>query len=279
MSVGSDLPTQRIGMVIEFDGSAFHGWQRQGNAFSVQEAVEDALFSIEQRTVKTVAAGRTDAGVHAEAMLIHADVNAARWQRSMRAYTHGLNQKLPDVVRITGVRAVSPEFHARFDCLERRYRYKIWNRSTPSAIYQWRHWWLPRALNVDQMTKAAESLIGRHDFSAFRASGCQAASPVREIKYIAIEQTGWELFIDIHADAFLYHMVRNIVGSLAEVGTGVWGVERVAQVLDCGDRSQAAATAPAHGLYFCDALYPGFSARDMIGKEVASIPSSTLLSA
>jgi len=273
------MTKQRIAMVIEFDGSAFHGWQHQNNALSVQQVVEEALSAIELREVKTVTAGRTDAGVHAEAMLIHADVDSERWQRSMRAYTQGVNQKLSESVRVTGVRGVSSDFHARFDCLERRYRYKIWNRSTPSAIHQWRHWWLPRELSLDAMTEASGYLIGRHDFSAFRAAGCQAASPVREVRHIAFEQVGWELFINIHADAFLYHMVRNIVGSLAEVGRGAWEPARMEQLLACGNRSAAAATAPAHGLYFCDAIYPGFSARETIGKEVAANSSAGSLSA
>lgn len=263
------MTKQRIAMVVEFDGSLFHGWQRQENATAAQAVLEGALGKIESHSVAITAAGRTDAGVHAEALLVHTEVDRARWHRSARAYTQGINQLLPDGICVTGVRAVHDQFHARFDCTERRYRYQIWNRSTPSAIHQWRHWWMPRGLDADAMTEASRYFLGRHDFSSFRASGCQAATAVREVKYIGIRQQDWECFIDIHADAFLYHMVRNIVGSLVRVGVGGWQPERIRELLDARDRSQAAATAPAHGLYFTDAIYQGFSARELIGKEVS----------
>lgn len=185
----------------------------------------------------------------------------------MRAYTQGMNQLLPDSVCVAGVRAVKDDFHARFDCSERRYRYQIWNRSTPSAIHQWRHWWMPRKLDPDAMREASECLLGQHDFSSFRAAGCQAATAVREIKHIGITQQGWEISIDLHADAFLYHMVRNIVGSLIRVGTGSWQAGKLVEVLSARDRNMAAATAPAHGLYFTDAIYQDFSATELIGKE------------
>lgn len=265
---------QRIAMVVEFDGSLFHGWQRQENAVAAQAVLEGALGKIEGHPVAITAAGRTDAGVHAEALLVHTDVDQARWQRSSRAYTQGINQQLPDGICVTGVCAVHDRFHARFDCRERRYRYRIWNRSTPSAIHQWRHWWMPRRLDVDAMAEAASYLLGRHDFSSFRASGCQASTAVREVRYIAVQQHGWECFIDIHADAFLYHMVRNIVGSLVQVGVGGWQPERVGEVLRVCDRGQAAATAPAHGLYFTDAIYRDFSAQEIIGKEITEVQGS-----
>ncbi|MDX8403726.1 MAG: tRNA pseudouridine(38-40) synthase TruA [Mariprofundaceae bacterium] len=258
---------QRIAMAVEFDGKAFHGWQRQKNAISVQSVLERALEKVEGYPVVSVAAGRTDAGVHAKALLVHADVNKERWQRSMRAYTQGVNQQLPDSVRVTGVRAVKNDFHARFDCRERRYRYQIWNRSTPSAIHQWRHWWMPRNLDLNMMKEASHCLLGTHDFSSFRASGCQASTAVREVRRIDITQQDLEIHIDIDADAFLYHMVRNIVGSLVQVGTGSWPAEKLLEVLSARDRNKAAATAPAHGLYFTDAIYQDFSATELIGKE------------
>lgn len=256
-------------MAVEFDGKLFHGWQRQDNASSAQATIEDALARIEGVEGKLVAAGRTDSGVHADALLVHADVSRERWLRSHRAYTQGLNQLLPEGVCVTGVRAVKRDFHARFDCLERRYRYQIWNRSTPSAIHRWRHWWVPRAINLNVMQEAAQHLIGRNDFSSFRASGCQAATAIREVRYISIQQQGWAISIDIHADAFLYHMVRNIVGSLARVGTEDWAPDKMIKLLMAKDRSQAAATAPAHGLYFTDAIYADFSSSELIGKELS----------
>lgn len=260
---------QRIAMVVEFDGRLFHGWQRQENASSVQAAIEEALTKIEGVESKLGAAGRTDSGVHAEALLVHADVCRERWQRSHRAYTQGLNQLLPEGVCVIGVRAVNGDFHARFDCVERRYRYQIWNRSTPSAIHRWRHWWVPRMISLDAMEEASQCLVGKHDFSSFRASGCQASTAIREVRHISMQQQGCEISIDIHADAFLYHMVRNIVGSLVRVGSGGWNPDKLTEVLKAKDRNQAAATAPAHGLYFADAIYADFSSSGLIGKELS----------
>jgi tRNA pseudouridine38-40 synthase len=257
------MERQRIVLALEYDGVRFHGWQRQDNADTVQQELESALTRIEGQAVEAVAAGRTDSGVHAEAMLVHADVSLTRWQRSPRAYVHGVNQLLPEGVVVTGVKAVAPDFHARFDCLERRYRYQIWNRSTPSAIQRWRHWWMPRPLDIEAMRRAATLIIGQKDFSAFRAAGCQAASAVRHVRSIEIERCGCEVHITAEADAFLYHMVRNIVGNLVQVGTGKWEPEHIAFLLECKDRTKAAATAPAHGLYFIDALYPEFRAADV----------------
>jgi len=258
---------QRIAMVIEFDGREFHGWQRQDNAISAQGVLEGVLAGIEQQPVPLTAAGRTDAGVHAEALLVHADVNMLRWQRSPRAYTQGVNRLLPDGICVTGVRSVAEDFHARFDCLERRYRYQIWNRTTPSAIHRWRHWWMPRPLDLNAMQDASKQLLGEHDFSAFRASGCQASSPVRELRRVDVKREGWIINIDVHANAFLYHMVRNIIGTLAGVGTQRWSPDQMSGLLKNRDRTLTGVTAPAHGLYFSDALYDGFSAREMIGVE------------
>jgi len=263
----SDMPEeyekQRIVLAVEFDGQGLCGWQRQKNALSVQALVEDALTRIDGEQASCVAAGRTDAGVHAEAMAVHTDVDAARFLRSNNAYIHGLNSLLPEQVRIVGVRAVQADFHARFDCRERAYRYQLWNRSTPSALSRWRHWWMPRRLNPEHMLQAAQCLLGRHDFSAFRASGCQSNSATRELRQLDIRQHGHAIFFYLRADAFLYHMVRNIIGSLVEVGVGNWPSVKMAEVLASGDRCQAAATAPSHGLYFTDALYDDFSARDL----------------
>ena len=257
---------QRIAMVIEFDGSHFHGWQQQENALSVQSVLQDALGAIEQRQLSLVAAGRTDAGVHAEALLVHADVSASRWQRSHRAYVHGCNNLLPASVRVTGVRQVEGEFHARFDCRERRYRYQIWNRSTAPALEPWRHWWMPRPLDIEAMRQAAGLCLGRHDFSALRASGCQASGAVRTVREIGIQSDGYSITFSVAADAFLYHMVRNLVGNLVEVGIGKRSVDEMQLLLSGGDRSQGAATAPAHGLYFTDAVYDEFRASELVGQ-------------
>ncbi len=257
---------QRIAMVVEFDGQPFHGWQQQNNATSVQAALQDALQHIEGKTVQVAGAGRTDAGVHAEAMLAHADVDATRWQRSHLAYIHGCNSFLPDQIRIVGVRAVQSDFHARFDCRGRSYRYQIWNRNTASALHRWQHWWIPRVLDVASIQQAAEHCMGRQDFSALRAAGCQAASATRCISALSIEKTGHCITISVSADAFLYHMVRNLVGNLVDVGRGRSTPDAFASLLANKNRSLGAATAPAHGLYFVDAKYDDFCSQELIGS-------------
>ena len=259
--------TQRIAICIEFDGHQFHGWQRQDNASTAQGALEKALSLIEGEHITTICSGRTDSGVHGEAMLVHADVSAARWLRSPKAYTQGLNQKLQAGIIATGVRAVEADFHARFSCLERTYRYQIWNRSTPSALSPWRHWWIPRTLNIDAMQTAAQQIIGEHDFTSFRAANCQAHSPIRRIHQISLQQHDCDIQLTLSANGFLYHMVRNIVGSLVQVGTGRWQPDIMGTLLQQKNRSLAAATAPAHGLYFINAKYPDFNSRDLIGYE------------
>ncbi len=258
-----NAPKQRIAMALEFDGRPFHGWQQQSNADSVQAALQQALQCIEGEPVGVIAAGRTDAGVHAEAMLAHADVDAARWARSTLAYLHGCNSHLPDAVRVVGVRAVEPDFHARFDCRERSYRYQIWNRTTSPALQRWRHWWMPRRLDIEAMQQAAAHSIGRQDFSALRAAGCQAASAIRTIRELSVERHGWTVSISVSADAFLYHMVRNLVGNLVEVGCGRRSPDAFAALLAGRDRGCGAPTAPAHGLYFTDARYDDFRASEL----------------
>ncbi len=258
---------QRIAMALEFDGGGFHGWQQQDNAISIQEELQKALSAIEGSSVPTVAAGRTDSGVHAEALLVHADVLLERWNRSHLAYVHGLNSKLPDGIRVVGVRAVSADFHARFNCRERAYCYRIWNRNTPSAIHRWRHWWVPRALNLESMREATTCCLGTQDFTSLRASGCQAAHAERTITRLEVGEAGGVIEIEVAADAFLYHMVRNLVGNLVEVGLGSQSAEGFKRLLAQCDRSRGAATAPAHGLYFTDAVYDQFSARELIGKS------------
>jgi len=257
---------QRIALALEFDGRPFHGWQQQDNAISVQACLQDALALVEGQPVRVMAAGRTDAGVHAESLLVHADVSSSRWQRSSRAYVHGCNSHLPDEIRVVGVRAVADDFHARFSCHGRSYRYQIWNRNTASALQRWRHWWMPRQLDVEQMQQAANHCLGLHDFSALRAAGCQASHANKNITHLNVEREGHCVYIHAAADAFLYHMVRNLVGNLVEVGSGKRSADAFADLLASGDRQQGAATAPAHGLYFVDALYEDFHSRDLIGQ-------------
>ncbi len=257
---------QRIALAIEYDGRPFCGWQRQQNGESVQAHLEAALERIEGVPTPLTVAGRTDAGVHAEAMVAHADVDADRWDRAPRAYVHGVNAHLPDGIRVVAARGVAPSFHARFDCTGRGYRYLIWNRQVAPAIARWRHWWMPRPLDLDAMRAAAEHCIGERDFSALRAAGCQARHAVRRIERVAIERAGCVVSIEVDGNAFLYHMVRNLVGNLVEVGTGKRTPDDFRGLLESGDRARGAATAPAHGLYFIDARYPEWSSREWLAS-------------
>jgi len=262
------IQKQRIALVIEFDGGKFHGWQRQDNAFTVQEAMEKAMVLLEGKDAMPnfAAAGRTDSGVHATHMLIHADVSLSRWQKSPHAYIKGLNYHLKHAgVLVHGVKAVPDAFHARFDCFERRYQYKIWNRPVSSCLYDKQMWWVFQPLDIKTMNQAASLLIGKHDFTSFRAAHCQAHSAERHVKVLEVKQEGHVVTVDIASDAFLYHMVRNIVGTLVAVGVGRWQPEYVKELLTNKNRCAAAQTAPAHGLYFTDALYPEFSAQEISG--------------
>ncbi|MDQ6962579.1 MAG: tRNA pseudouridine(38-40) synthase TruA [Mariprofundaceae bacterium] len=245
----------RVLLIVEFDGHAYSGWQRQKNAYAVQQALEEAISKIEQHEVQCFGAGRTDKGVHAQAMPVHVDVSTERLLRSKRAYVHGVNQLLPLSIRVLACVQVEDDFHARFDCLERAYCYRIWCRNTSSSLDSWRHWWMPRELDVVQMELASQVFMGRQDFSSVRASGCQAASAVREIRELSLQKQGYVLEIHVRADAFLYHMVRNIVGSLVQVGLAQCSVDQLSEIMKKKDRSLSAATAPAHGLYFSDARY------------------------
>jgi len=259
--------TRRIALVLEYDGHGLCGWQRQDNGPSVQGHLAEALARVDGRSSELVAAGRTDAGVHAEAMLVHADVSARRFERAPMAYVHGLNQHLPPSIRVLAVRAARRDFHARFDCRERAYRYEIWNRPTAPAIQRWRHWWQPRPLDLEPMRDAAAMLVGRHDFSSFRASGCQASGPVRQLRELSVVREGWRISLFVRADAFLYHMVRNMVGALVRVGTGQWSLTRFEQVFHARNRVLSAETAPAHGLYFINAVYDDFDSASLVALD------------
>lgn len=267
------MDRRRIVLVLEFDGAAFAGWQRQANARSVQQALEEALARVEGRAVAATACGRTDAGVHAEALPVHADVDAARWRRAPRAYVHGLNRHLPPELRVLAARAVADDFDARRDCLARVYRYRIWTRTVPSALCRWRHWWVPRPLDVAAMQEAALHLVGGHAFAAFRAAGCQAAHPHRFVHRLELHPQPWGLEVLVQADAFLYRMVRFLVGALVEVGLGRRDAGWVQALVRKGDARPPAA--PAHGLYFADAIYPDFSARALAASARAAATASS----
>lgn len=238
---------------IEYLGTAYSGWQAQSHAPSVQAAVEAALARVADHPVQTVAAGRTDAGVHAFHQVVHFDSGA---RRTPYAWMLGVNTYLPDDISIRWVQEMPSEFHARFSALARRYRYLIHNARPRSALLAGRTAWVTWELDAPAMHRAAQILVGEQDFSAFRDSECQSRSPMREVTDVAVRRHQHFVFIDIRANAFLHHMVRNIVGTLIEVGSGKQPESWVAQVLASRDRCRAGQNAPAGGLYFLAADYP-----------------------
>ena len=243
----------RVALAVEYDGSAFSGWQIQKDGRSVQAAVETALSRVANHPIRTHCAGRTDAGVHACAQIVHFDTQAERRNRS---WVLGCNSELPADVNIAWAHEVSDEFHARFSALSRRYRYLLLNRPVRSALCRQRAWVVYKDLSQERMQDAAQHMVGTHDFSALRASGCQARSPVRTIHSLQVcRQREW-LSIDVHANAFLHHMVRNIVGVLVTIGSGEASCEWSAEVLASRDRTKAGITAPAQGLYLYAVEYP-----------------------
>lgn len=244
----------RIAIGIEYDGSAYNGWQRQRTGLGVQERLEQALAKVADEPVEVTCAGRTDAGVHASGQVAHFDTAAGR---SERGWLLGANTNLPDDICVTWVKPVGDEFHARFSATARRYRYRILNRLVRSALYRNRAWWVHQALDHRRMHEAAQVLLGEHDFSAFRAAGCQASNAVREVTAISVVRDGDWVVLDVTANAFLQHMVRNITGTLATIGSGEEDVAWVSRVLDGRDRTRAGIAAPPHGLTLVQVFYPG----------------------
>lgn len=243
----------RIAIGIEYDGTHFSGWQTQRSARSVQAVVESALSAVADHSVTVTGAGRTDAGVHALAQVAHFDTTA---DRAERAWLLGGNSNLPPDVNLLWARRVDGEFDARRTALERSYRYWILTRTTRSSLLRDRVCWAHRALDVAAMNAGAQHLLGEHDFNAFRAAACQSRSSVRELRSLEVVRHGELIRVDVSADAFLHHMVRNIVGVLLEIGAReadpVWARE----VLETRDRRLGGITAPATGLYLTAVRYP-----------------------
>lgn len=245
--------TVRIALTIEYDGSAFSGWQRQNSRRTIQACVEQALSKVAAEPVAVICAGRTDAGVHALEQIAHFDTSA---KRDIQAWTFGTNTHLPDDVRIIGAHPVGNAFHARSSALARCYRYTILSRNVRPALARRRTTWCYYSLNVDRMRKAAAYLIGEHDFSSFRAQGCQSKSPWRTLHWIKVQREGEQVRIEIVANAFLHHMVRNIAGVLMTIGAGKEQPEWARQVLLARDRTAGGVTAPPNGLYLVAVYYP-----------------------
>lgn len=244
----------RIALGVEYDGAAYNGWQRQKHApETIQAHVERALGFVANHPVDIVCAGRTDAGVHGVGQVVHFDSPA---ERDERAWIHGCNAKLPDTIAIKWARDVDASFHARFEALSRRYRYVIYNHPVRPGIGLANLTWNFRPLDHQLMHDAAQCLVGEHNFSSFRAVACQSKSPVRDIHYINVYRRDRLVVIDIQANAFLQHMVRNIAGVLMAVGCRKKSADWVQSVLDAKDRTQGGVTAPPHGLYFMGVDYP-----------------------
>ena len=243
----------RIALGIEYDGTAYNGWQRQRSGVGVQSLVEKAVSKVADQSVEVTCAGRTDAGVHASAQVVHFDTAA---KRSSRGWLLGANSNLPDDVNATWARTVDGEFHARFSATSRTYRYLILNRVVRSALYRHRAWRVYQALDVARMQAGADLLLGEHDFSAFRAAGCRASTAVREIMLLQVARHADWLAITITANAFLQHMVRNITGLLVAIGAGVEAPEWAAAVLRSCDRTAGGIAAPPHGLSLIHVAYP-----------------------
>lgn len=243
----------RYKIILEYLGSDFCGWQRQPEALSIQELIEEAIFKFSKESVFVTAAGRTDAGVNAYGQVASFDLTIFyEPHRVMHSINHFCR---PHKVGVTDCRLVELDFNARFSAKQRYYVYKIINRPSINIINAGLQYWVKDPLNVELMRKAASYLLGKHDFSSFRAAQCQSSSPIKTISNIEIIKEGENIDIYVSAISFLHHMVRNIVGNLLQVGKGIWLPEKIQEILEQKDRAKGAATAPAEGLYFLKVDY------------------------
>lgn len=243
----------RIVLGIEYNGSCYHGWAHQNDLATIQGALEQAISSIADHPVKLYCAGRTDTAVHATFQVAHFDTIAIR---KKQAWVQGANALLPPDIRINWAKNIDDSFHARFSAIQRCYHYLIYNHSISPAIFSKQVSWVHYPLNYQDMARAAKFLIGEYDFSSFRSSECQSNSPMRHVSQIDIYKKGHLLCIDISANAFLHHMVRNIVGSLLMIGRGKEKVSWLKTTLQACDRRMAGPTALPHGLYLTHVQYP-----------------------
>jgi len=249
----------RFRLTIEYDGRAYMGWQRQDHGPSIQQAIEEAMAGIVRHPVVVHAAGRTDAGVHAYAMTAHVDV-----ERAISAWRlmEGTNAKLrPQPIALLGCEEAEEDFHARFSCVGRSYLYRIANRRAPLALDQGRAWRVPVVLHADEMNRAAQYLVGRHDFTTFRSVHCQAETPIKTLDRLTVRRVGAMIEVEAAARSFLHHQVRSMVGCLELVGRGKWTGRDLKAALDARDRAALGLNAPPDGLYFVEARYPGDARR------------------
>ncbi len=244
---------KRIVLGVEYDGSNFQGWQYQIKVRTVQQVVEAALSKVANQAIRVFCTGRTDSGVHALAQVIHFDTDTSR---DLQAWLRGGNCFLPDDVRIIWVKEAIEDFHARYSAVARFYRYIILNRPMKSALVRQQATWCYAPLAADKMHLAAQTLVGHHDFSSFRAKGCQSKTPQRRMYFIHVSREKDRVIIDLSANAFLHHMVRNIAGVLIAIGSGQQPIEWTQTLLELKDREQGGITAAPYGLYLAGVYYP-----------------------
>lgn len=263
----------RIALTVEYDGASYSGWQKQRAPVrcTVQQQLETALSKIADQQITLTCAGRTDAGVHATNQIVHFDCAI---DRGRKAWVIGSNSLLPSTIRVLEAQRVPRDFHARFSAVARRYNYVILVREAPPAILVNRVTTIRATLDIAAMAKAASYFIGEQDFSAFRAAGCQSKTAMRNVHNISLSQCGPFMVLDIEANAFLQHMVRNITGSLLEIGLGNQSPEWIKNLLESRDRTLAAKTAPPHGLYLAGVSYPENFAMKHVFSRPLFLPTS-----
>ncbi len=256
----------KIALGIEYNGHGFYGWQSQQNLQTIQGCLEEALSKIADERIITFCAGRTDAGVHATGQVVHFETEA---QRNMRAWLLGTNTHLPSTIAVKWATIVADDFHARYKALSRSYRYIIYNHTTRPALLTSRVTWNYDVLNIATMQEASRYLIGELDFSSFRSAECESKTPMRNVTQLNINRFDDYIVIDIQANAFLHHMVRNIAGALMHIGAGFAEPEWMAEVLMAKDRRKAAETASPHGLYLTEVRYPDIYKIPIINNRLA----------
>ncbi len=251
---------RNIRLVLAYDGSGYLGWQVQPQGPTIQSVLQEALARITGRQTPVKGSGRTDAGVHALGQVANFHTDS---RMSPGALARALNSVLPETIAVLGADEVPPGFDAQFSAIGKTYRYRVLNSHVRDPFEQLRSWLVHRALDIDKMSSSASHLIGTNDFSSFRASGCCASSPVRTLRRCAVVRAGDVITFEVAADGFLRHMVRNIVGSLVEVGTGRFSTAQFADILAARDRTRAGLAAPPHGLFLAQVEYPGTSSRNL----------------
>lgn len=245
----------RFKLTIEYDGRPYVGWQRQTTGPTVQECLEQSVFAFSGERVEVAGAGRTDKGVHATGQVAHIELASEKFDA--RTVMNAINALIrPEPIAVVAAEVASDDFHARFSAIERRYRYEILNRRAPPALDLGRVWHVATPLDEDAMHSAAQRLVGHHDFTSFRATQCQSASPEKTLDQLDIARDGERIVAIARSRSFLHHQVRNMVGTLKLVGEGKWTADDVTAALDARARAAAGPTAPADGLYLTDVIYP-----------------------